>query len=172
MVLLVYPVAVRPLPLPHVDLPARGARRCSMPPLRPAQSHGKAAPCAVPPFIYALFIEAQKWGGPGGAQPTAGHGPNPAPSRQKTPNAQNRHLISSPGVVGPCDARRHPARPTGSPRQRPQAGEGWGSNVELSQCIAVLCDNSVPSISSYFLILVLYLNTQYLLYCTFAVGDA
>lgn len=37
LVLLVYPVAVRPLPLPHGDLPARRARRCSTLPLGPAQ---------------------------------------------------------------------------------------------------------------------------------------
>lgn len=88
-----YPVAVRPLPLPHVDLPARRARRCSTLPLGPAQ---------VPPFIYALFNRGN-WGGSGGAQPIPRRGPNPAPS-QKTPNAPNWHLISSPGAVGPCDA--------------------------------------------------------------------
>lgn len=91
LVLLVYPVAVRPLPLPHGDLPARRARRCST--LSPRPGAG------CPPFIYALF----NWGGSGGAQPIPRHGPNPAPS-QKTPNAPNRHLISSPGAVGPSDA--------------------------------------------------------------------
>lgn len=62
--------------------------------------HASPRPGAgCPPFIYALF----NWGGSGGAQPIPRHGPNPAPS-QKTPNAPNWHLISSPGAVGPSDA--------------------------------------------------------------------
>lgn len=45
------------------------------------------------------------------------------------------------------------------PWPQPRRG-GWVSNVELFQRIAVLYDNTVPFISWYFLILVLYLNMQ------------
>jgi len=144
-------------------------------------------PAAVRPSLLPQTGRAAPAGGWPGRRPTAGRprrarpitGRESNPS-QKTRNAQNRHLIPSPGVAGPCGVR------SAASRRRPRCaglcwrgpswcrhGErGWVRSVWLPSALLYSVITMFLFILWYFLILVLYLNMQYLSYCTVAVGDA
>lgn len=101
LVLVVFPLAARALPLRHIHLPALPSWRCRpLPPApRAVKPKGRAElPC---PVIYAS-LPKRRWGSPAGRALPAVN-PNPVPFCQKTPNAQNWHLICSPGCVGLYD---------------------------------------------------------------------
>lgn len=105
-----------------------------------------AEPAAAPSAPVYLCIAAEtRSGGVRGDVPSPagraslsglpGVNPNPVPFCQKTRNAQNWHLISSPGFVGLCDSN---SRPPGCPFHE---GGGWLGRVPPSplQASPALC---------------------------------